>query len=297
MEQKLTNVCPVVNVPFCENGDIDLEGFHKVIEYTLDQGVKSLALFAFNSEPHKMTLKEKCGLIPEFIRAVGNRAFALVGLIDNAMSGCMELARLAEQSGANGLILYPPSIATPGIDGLTDFFREIAAATSLPVMLQDNPRSTGVSMSADFLAALPDKIPNFRWLKVECPFPSAKIRLLTEKTQGKLLCLSGNGGIHAVDAYLCGARGLMPGVCVAGAFQNLYDMLDRGETEEARNAFEKLLPLVWYEDQSLEFYIACEKAILRREGVIACEASRRPGVTLSTEQKKELFALYDRQRR
>ena len=73
-----------------------------------------------------------------------------------------------------------------------------------------------------------------------------------------------------MDAYLCGARGLMPGVCVAGAFQNLYDMLDRGETEEARNAFEKLLPLVWYEDQSLEFYIACEKAILRREGVIAC---------------------------
>ena len=295
MKKELGSVCPVVNVPFDEKGEIDFPGLSAVIDYTLAQGVDSLCLFAFNSEPHKMTDAEKRRVIPCFLRAVAGRAFTLIGLIENSLRGCMELAALAEENGADGLILYPPSAGTPAAPALMDFFQKIAASTNLPVMLQDNPRSTGVTMSADFLVSLRKAMPNFRWLKVECPMPSAKIRALTQVfSSDELMCLSGNGGIHAVDAYLCGARGLMPGVCTAGKFAELYRLLGDNRIDEARALFEKLLPLVWYEDQSLEFYIACEKAILHREGVIACADARDPGTKLNEAQKKELFTLYDR---
>ena len=295
MKKELGTVCPVVNVPFDSHGDIDFPGLNAVIDYTLNQGIDSLCLFAFNSEPHKMTDAEKRRVIPAFLQAVAGRAFTVVGLIENSLRGCMELAKLAEDNGCDALILYPPSAGTPAAPALMDFFRKIASSTPLPVMLQDNPRSTGVTMSADFLANLRKTIPNFRYLKVECPMPTAKIRQLTSLFSAEeLMCLSGNGGIHAVDAWLCGARGLMPGVCTAGRFAEMYRLMVGNRIGEARDLFEKLLPLVWYEDQSLEFYIACEKAILKREGVIACEDSRDPGVKLDAPQKKELFTLYDR---
>jgi len=64
----------------------------------------------------------------------------------------------------------------------------------------------------------------------------------------------------------------------------------------ARDIFENLLPLVWYEDQSLEFYISCEKELLKHEGVISESLVRSPGETLSEADKAELYALYKRLR-
>lgn len=297
MSKELGAVCPVVNVPFDANGDIDFPGLASVIEFTLGQGVDSLCLFAFNSEPHKMTDSEKKAVIPFFLEKVAGRAFTLVGLIENSLRGCKELAKLCEDNGCDGVILYPPSAGTPAPAGMTAFFKEIAASTKMRVMLQDNPRSTGVTMTTEFLMQLRREMPNFRWLKVECPMPAAKTRVLTQAfSEDELLCLSGNGGIHAVDAYLNGARGLMPGVCTAGRFAELYRLLGAGEMEPARALFEKLLPLVWYEDQSLEFYIACEKEILKHEGVIACADSRKPGIRLTDDQREELLTLYARAR-
>jgi len=293
--RELGSVCPVVNVPIDAEGNIDFDGLGSIVEYTLAQGVDSICLFAFNSEPHKLTDSEKRRVIPYFLKELAGRAFGLVGLIENSLTGCKELAELVEENGGDGIILYPPSVSTPAPAGLMAFFKEIAASTKLRVMLQDNPRSTGVIMSAELLMSLRKDIPNFRWLKVECPMPTAKIRQIVKVfSEDELMCLSGNGGIHAVDAYLAGARGLMPGVCTAGAFVKLYRLLGEGKLEEARDLFERLLPLTWYEDQSLEFYIACEKAILKRQGVIACEDTRKPGVALDEAQMQELFALYDR---
>lgn len=295
MKRELGSVCPVINVPFDTQEEIDFTGLEAIIEYTLSKGIDSLCLFAFNSEPHKMTDEEKRKTISFFLQKVKHRAFTLVGLVENSLRGCKELAALSERDGCDGLILYPPSAGAPNADGLTTFFKEISASTNLPIMLQDNPRSTGVTMSVDFLMDLRKKMPNFRWLKVECPMPTQKIRALTKAfSPDELMCLSGNGGIHAVDAYLCGARGLMPGVCTAGKFAELYSMLAAGHMESARELFEKLLALSWFEDQSLEFYIACEKALLKRCGIIANEEARTPRVCLSTAQKAELFILYDR---
>ncbi len=71
-------------------------------------------------------------------------------------------------------------------------------------------------------------------------------------------------------------------------------LLENGKETEARNIFERILPFVWYEDQSLEFYIACEKFLLRELGVFANETVRRPGETLADKEKEELLTLYHR---
>ena len=294
MNYKFQGVCPVINVPFNENGNIDYDGMNSIIDYTIAKGCKSLCVFAFNSEPHKMTTDEKKDVIRAFLKTVGNRAETLVGLIDNSIQGVIELGLVAKESGADGIILYPPALSTPSGNELLNYFKTIADAVDIDVMIQDNPRSTGVTMSFEFLLEAFNSIKQFNYLKVECPIPIRKMKKLIELTDGKLKCYSGNGGIFAVDAFLNGAWGIMPGVTLADRFVELYNNLADGKVDEGRRLFEKILPVTWYEDQSLEFYISCEKYILEQHGIIQTGITRKPDCLLSEDEKIELLQLYKR---
>ena len=52
-------VCPVVNVPFNEDYSIDFEGLKNIVDFIIDKGCGSICLFAFNSEPYKLSFSEK----------------------------------------------------------------------------------------------------------------------------------------------------------------------------------------------------------------------------------------------
>ena len=59
MKNIFEGVCPVVNVPFFEDESIDFNGLNNVTDFALREGCNSICLFAFNSEPHKMSDAEK----------------------------------------------------------------------------------------------------------------------------------------------------------------------------------------------------------------------------------------------
>ena len=287
-------VCPVVNVPFNEDYSIDFDGLKNIVDFIIDKGCESICLFAFNSEPYKLSFYEKLDTIKAFLKDVDKRVETLIGIVENSVADCIELGKCAKEAGADGLILYPPALSTPQGDALVEYFKTIAEAVDLPVMIQDNPRSTGINMSLDFIIDVYKRVPQFRYLKVECPFPTRKIRQINKITNGEIKCYSGNGGIYTIDAHKCGAWGIMPGVAICDKFVEIYNNLYSGKENEARTIFEKILPLVWFEDQSLEFYISCEKELLCKIGVMDNVLIRRPGTVLSEPEKQELFTLYDR---
>lgn len=287
-------VCPVVNVPFLEDESIDYKGLENMIEFIIERKCNSICLFAFNSEPYKLSFSEKKDVIQAFLKIVDKRVETLIGIVENSLGDCIELGHTAKKNGADGLILYPPALSTPAGAALVEYFKIIAEAVDLPVMIQDNPRSTGVTMSEDMLIDAFHDIRQFHYIKVECPIPMRKMRSLIHKTNGQLKCYSGNGGIFAIDAFLSGASGIMPGVVMSGIFNIMTDHFNKKEIKEARDLFEKILPMTWYEDQSLEFYIACEKFLLKHMGVIACDTARKPCVILSDAEKDELLALFER---
>ncbi len=287
-------VCPVVNVPFNEDYSVDYKGLKNIVDYVVKEGCGSICLFAFNSEPHKLSFKEKTETIKKFLESVDKRIKTLIGIVENSIADCIELGTTAREYGADGIILYPPALSTPNGDELINYFKTIADAVGLPVMIQDNPRSTGVNMSLEFLLDAYDKIPSFEYIKVECPIPMRKMRKIIEATDGKMKCYSGNGGIFAVDAFLNGAYGIMPGVVMCGHFNKMYKLLDEGKVSEARSMFEKILPFTWYEDQSLEFYISCEKYLLKEMGIIDNDIVRKPEVKLMPSEIEELKNLFAR---
>ena len=287
-------VCPVVNVPFNEDYSVDFKGLEKTVKYVIDEGCGSVCLFAFNSEPYKLSFAEKEETIEKFLKYADGKIETLIGIVENSEADCIELGKCAKKNGADGIILYPPALSTPQGDALVDYFKTIAEAVDLPVMIQDNPRSTGVTMSLEMLVNAYKDIEKFKYLKVECPIPMRKMKSIIKKTDGKLKCYSGNGGIYAVEAFLNGASGIMPGVALCGYFNRMYKCFEKGDLSGARAMFEKVLPLTWFEDQSLEFYISCEKYLLKHMGIIECDYVRKPRTELAADEKEELMRLFER---
>ena len=95
MDYLFKDVCPVINVPFNEDESIQYEGIDKIVDFVVESGCKSVCLFAFNSEPHKMTLEEKKSVIKYFLKSVNGRIQTVIGLIDNSIKGVIELGDLS----------------------------------------------------------------------------------------------------------------------------------------------------------------------------------------------------------
>ena len=74
--------CPVVNVPFNEDYSIDFESLKNEIDFIYNGGCKSICLFAFNSEPYKLSFDEKIETIKQFLQMVDKRMETLVGLVE-----------------------------------------------------------------------------------------------------------------------------------------------------------------------------------------------------------------------
>jgi 4-hydroxy-tetrahydrodipicolinate synthase len=72
---------------------------------------------------------------------------------------CVKCAKMAEVAGAQAVTVLPPMFISPNNDELYEHFRAIAAATTLPVLLYNNPDRCKVNVSADLLDKLAD-IPN-----------------------------------------------------------------------------------------------------------------------------------------
>lgn len=294
MSDLFDGVFPVMNTPFLDNGDIDLPGVRSTVEYCIAEGCEQISIFALNSEPNKLTNGEKLEVLRAFHDAAKGRVQTAVGVIESSIRGAIEFAGLARESGADGIILFPPMIAPPAGEKLFAYLDTVCSAVSMPVMYQDAPRTTSVTVTTDFLLDCIRRIPNLKHVKVECVNPVLRLAALKSAMGDGVKCHTGNGGIYTVDGFVRGADGVMPGVANVGHFVALYDSFRAGDLDTARAIFENMMPLLWFEDQSLEFFVASEKEILKRKGVIGSAHVRAPGMMLDAPNRAELFTLVDR---
>ncbi len=294
MDEMFRGVCPVLNTPFRDDGEVDHDSLSNLVDYAIDARCRSLSIFAMNSEPTRLTTEEKHAVLDTFFAATRGRVHTAVGLVEDSIRSARVMAQVAAKGGVDALILFPPGRVPPAGERLAAYLKEIAASVDLPLMYQDAPRTTGVAVSTEFIVSLSKRIPNLHYVKVECPLPVLRLEALVAQTSGKLRSMSGNGGIYTIDAFRRGAWGVMPGVAVVDRFVALYECFAAGDLNGARDIFENLMPLLWFEDQSLDFFIACEKQILFERGVIASPHIRENGLTLTENDRDELNALLAR---
>ncbi|MNE46999.1 hypothetical protein D3C80_1413750 [compost metagenome] len=112
-----------------------------------------------------------------------------------------------------------------------------------------------------------------------------------ELREFSILC--GNGGMFLDFEPERGADGAMTGYGFPDMLSELVSLFEAGKRDEAHDLFDAHLPLIRYEQQ-LGVGLAVRKHILKRRGVIASDAQRKPGQMLTATAKAEVDYLLAR---
>lgn len=141
--------------PMTSGGAVDYEGAARLAAYlTADMRNEGLVVNGTTGEAPTTTDEEKARLVKVVREAVGGRVPVIAGVGTNITAHSVELARQAEQAGADGLLVVTPYYSKPAQDALVAHFRAIADATALPSIIYDIPGRTGTAVATDTLVRL-----------------------------------------------------------------------------------------------------------------------------------------------
>jgi 4-hydroxy-tetrahydrodipicolinate synthase len=134
---------------------VDYDGAARLASYLVDEMRNDgLVISGTTGESPTTTDAEKDRLLRTVVKAVGDRATIVAGVGTNDTAHTRELARQAEQAGADALLVVTPYYSKPPQSGLIAHFRSVADATGLPVMLYDIPGRTATAISTESLLRL-----------------------------------------------------------------------------------------------------------------------------------------------
>ncbi|MFD6150357.1 dihydrodipicolinate synthase family protein [Streptomyces sp. NPDC060243] len=281
-------VCPVLEVPFHEDGSLDPDGFTTVVDRVLATGVGSVMFPGFAGEFHKLDDAERellTGLLLERTRGSEDVA-AVVSVPDHATRHAVHQALRAAELGADALNLLPPHFLAPSGAAVSEHLRAVLTAVApLPVVIQYAPAQTGTALDAPTLHRLAAEHPNLRWVKVESAPPGKLIAALAAGPR-PLPSLVGHAGLHLPDALRRGAVGVQPGCSFTELYVALWALWERGDEAGALALHTRMLPYLSYWMQSVELIIAAEKEISVRRGWFASAHCRAPGHRLDEEESR-----------
>jgi len=164
--------------PFDEAGVLDLDGAATLARWLVEHGSDGLVVAGTTGEGPVLSDAELGDLWRAVAEAVTVPVVAGTGSADTRHS--IELTRLAEQAGADGVLLVTPYYSRPSQAGIDAHFRAVAGATSLPVLLYDIPVRTGRKIGHDTLVSLARQVTNIVGVKDAAGDVGATTRLVAE---------------------------------------------------------------------------------------------------------------------
>ncbi|KAA1418287.1 dihydrodipicolinate synthase family protein [Mumia zhuanghuii] len=283
-------VSPVLEVPFTDRGEIDEEGFARVVDYVVGTGVSSMMFPGFASEFYKLTEGERARLLAILLGITGPRhdVAAIVAVQDHATVLAATRAREAVDAGADLINLLPPYLLSPSRAAIVEHVVAVLEAVApTPVVLQYAPSETGTSLDAGILAGLAAKHANLRLVKVESSPPGRLIGELAE-LQPPLAAIEGYAGVQLPDAWRRGAVGTQPGCSFTEIYVQIWSLLSSGEIAAGEDLHRRLLPFISYWMLDTELIIAAEKRISFRRGLFASDFCRGPAHKLDAEELRRI---------
>ena len=140
-----TGVATALATPFDENG-VNISEFKKFINFQIDAGIDALVVCGTTGEASTMTQEEKIQSIECAISTSNKRVPVIVGTGSNDTRTAIINSILAEELGADGLLVVTPYYNKTTQKGLIEHFKAIASSVSIPIILYNVPGRTGMNI-------------------------------------------------------------------------------------------------------------------------------------------------------
>jgi 4-hydroxy-tetrahydrodipicolinate synthase len=232
-----------LTTPFTGAGAFDEEAFRRNVEFYVESGLRALVVAGTYGEVTALTQDERRRVIRAATQQARGRAAILadthhVGSLDEVIA----LTRHAEEDGADYAYVLTPYYFRPTDEGLVAFYRRVASATRMPIVLYTNGWRTHVRLKPEVVRALLD-CETIVAIKAADP-DIADLSDLIALVGGEL-AISCGWEVHAIHGAALGARSYFG---IAGNFnpalEHRYEhALEAMDLDELRQIHALLSPL------------------------------------------------------
>jgi 4-hydroxy-tetrahydrodipicolinate synthase len=236
-------IIPAVTTPFGADGQIDVEGLHRNVDFVIEGGVHAIVGTGTMGESGSLSRAERAEVLATICRAADGRVPVVAGIAAQTPVVAADYIADAKQAGVAGFMVLPPLLYRGDERELAAYFRAICDAAELPVVLYNNPSAAGYDLSADTIVGLAAEVEGIVQVK-ECSGDVRRIPEIINASGGRLEVLVG-GDDWAFEGMCVGANGWISGVADVLPAQcvQLYDLVQRHDLDAARELYGRLLPM------------------------------------------------------
>ncbi|SIT13869.1 4-hydroxy-tetrahydrodipicolinate synthase [Thalassolituus maritimus] len=231
--------------PFTNDGrDIDFHTLGKTIELLIDNGSDAIAPLGSTGESAYLSQDEWRQVAKFSVEKVAKRVPVVVGISELTTQLATEKAMFAESIDADVIMVIPVSYWKLSDQEIQSYYRTIAESTTLPIMIYNNPATSGVDMAPELIVTMFKEIPNVTMVK-ESSGDIQRMHKIFELTSGQLPFFNGCNPL-ALEALCAGASGWCTAApnLIGALPKQLYESVINKELSVARNLFYRQLPLL-----------------------------------------------------
>ena len=259
----------------------------KNLEAQLAAGVNGIILGGTLGEASVLTLNEKEKLVKTALEQVAGSVPVVLNIAEGSTAEAVRQAKLAEQWGANGLMLLPPMRYKTDHRETVTYFTTIADTSDLPVMIYNNPIDYKTEVTLEIFEDL-TRCDNITAIKESTRDVSNVTRLINHfGDRYSILC-----GVDtlALEELCAGANGWVAGLVCAFPDETveLYKLIKTGKLDEARDLYRWFMPLLELDiHPKLVQYIK----LAETEVGLGSEYVRAPRLMLQGEEREQILKV------
>jgi 4-hydroxy-tetrahydrodipicolinate synthase len=276
--------------PFDDGGVPDAPGLARIAEFAIRCGADALVYPGVASEVEQLSDSERNALLDVLATAAHGRVPLIVGASAVHLPATILHLHKAASLGAAAAMVMAPARLAGDTAALIDYYRSLAAATDVPIMLQNAPPPAGAGFDMSVIARVVAEVPAVRYVKEETmPCGQRISALLATREIGDgphfIGVLGGAGGRYILDELARGALGTMPACELTDIHVTMVAAWRAGNRGFARTLYNRSLPLLNFQ---AVFRWTMTKEVLKRRGIIGGTRVRAPGPRLDRQDEVEL---------
>ena len=256
-------VFPYLVSPVHEAGEVNADVLARLCDDLIAAGVHGLTPLGSTGEFAYLTWSQRRRVVEVVIATAKGRVPVVAGVASTTIADAVSQAREFESLGSSGILAILEAYFPVPDEGVFAYFKTIAEAVSIPVVLYTNPNFQRSDLSLSVIDRL-SRIPNIGYIK-DASFNTGRLLSIINRVEGRLQVFAASSHIPTC-VMLVGGLGWMAGpACVAPRQSvELYELCRRGDWAAA---MERQRPL-WNLNQAFAKYnlAACIKGGLQLQG-------------------------------
>lgn len=146
--------------PFTSSDQVDMDGYKELVDFQATNETSTLLITGSTGEPSALSIAERKQIISEIGHYCNGKIPAFFGVSMGSTEATIDMARHAQENGAEGVVVVVPAYSTPPQEAIYQYIKTVCDSVDIAVGLYNNPARVVVNLEPETIVRLAEECPN-----------------------------------------------------------------------------------------------------------------------------------------